>query len=262
MSRTTTKIDVFTKPYEVWEERDSTKEEALDLMRQGRHISEAMRIRDGLVESISSHVDAANRMLRVGVDNGLEFHIDEQLTKSPQYQELLAMMPDQVPDALASYQSEYAEHLLGPADEAINAHGIAMPEGQMLFHGGVLLGDEASITTTRPLSTSFCPQTALRNAEWRGKAFDAGRVELAVLRIQGHSHKAFVFGSDGDHGHEKEVVFASGIRLTRVSEVHVTDVDVVKVAPSLEEFRKKVPAYLVEIKIDTAPSSGVPTKNS
>ncbi|MEQ7775684.1 hypothetical protein, partial [Xanthomonas hortorum] len=163
---------------------------------------------------------------------------------------------------LASYQSEYQGHLLREADEAINVHGVAMPEGQFLFHGGVLSGNDRSFTTTRPLSTSFCPQVALRNAEWKGKAFDAGRVELALLRVQGQSHRAFVFGTGGDHSHEKEVVFASGIQLTRASETYVTDVDVVKVTSSLQELRKKVPAYLVEFEIDTAPAGDTPDEHS
>lgn len=261
MSSMVKAVDVFSTPFEVHEERNATMEEMRNLVKQGKSIPEAMRIRGRLIETISSHVEAAARMLRVGVDNALESHVDRKISESSQHKELLAKMPEQVPEVLASYQSEYQVHLLREADEAINAHGVAMPEGQFLFHGGVLLGNEHSFITTRPLSTSFCPQVALRNAEWQGKAFDAGRVELAVLRVQGQSHRAFVFGSDGDHGHEKEVVFASGIRLTLVSKIHVTDVNVVKVSHLLQEFRKKVPAYLVEIEIDTAPCAGAPTEN-
>lgn len=255
-------VDVFSTPFEVYEERNATMEEMRTLVEQGRSIPEAMRIRGRLTETISNHIEAAARMLRVGVDNALESHVDRQISESSQHKELLAKMPERVPERLASYQSEHQAHLFREADEAINAHGVAMPEGQFLFHGGVLSGNDHPFTTTRPLSTSFCPQVALRNAEWRGKAFDAGRVELAVLRVQGQSHRAFVFGSDGDHGHEKEVVFASGMQVTRRSETHVADVDVVKVTTSLQEFRKKVPAFLVEFDIDTGPAGDTPNEHS
>ncbi|WP_349809936.1 hypothetical protein ABQY58_011140 [Xanthomonas hortorum pv. hederae] len=112
MPRKIKAVDVFSTPFEVYEERNSTMEEMRALVEQEKSIPEAMQIRVRLTETISNHAEAAERMLRVGADNALESHVDRQISESSQHKELLAMMPEQVPEMLASYQSEYQGHLL------------------------------------------------------------------------------------------------------------------------------------------------------
>lgn len=243
-------VNVFTKPYEHWSKRDAALDEALDLInRHGLHPSKALRVNDKLLDVIATPIEAAAYMLRKRADNGIEFHIDRALDSSSEYRDLQALMPQETPAELSAYQSTFPEYDMAATNAAINAHGAALADGQYLFHGGFWPGDEASFTTSRPFSTSFCPQVALRNADWNGKAYDNGRVDLMVVRVTKPNTKAFAYSRKGDHGHEKEVVFASGARLTRVRETHIADIPVYKVTSGLRTDEKIAPAYITEVEI-------------
>jgi hypothetical protein len=243
-------VNVFATPYEVWTRRKTTIEEALDLHNNaGLSIIEALEVKDKLTEVVATPAEAATRMLRVGADNGLERHIDDALDTSAEYRHLRDLMPLDVSEALSSYQGEFSEDSLTLADEAIKAHGVEIAEGQFLFHGGQWPSDSLTSNTSRPFSTSFCPQVALRNAEWKGKAYDAGRVDLMVVRVTQPKTKAYAYSREGNHGNEKEVVFASGAQLTRVRETHIADITAYKVNSGLQQEKKVVPAYLVEVEI-------------
>lgn len=250
MGRKAAVVNVFATPYEVWTSRKTTNEEVLDLHKNnGLSIFEALEVKDKLTEVISTHAEAATRMLTVRVDSGLESHIENALDTSAEYCDLRDLMPPDVPEALSSYQREFSEDGLALADEAIKAHGVELAEGQLLFHGGHWPSDDAIYITSRPFSTSFCPQVALRNAEWLGKAYEAGRVDLMVVRVTQPKTKAYVYNREGSHGHEKEIVFASGAQLIRGSETHITDITVCRMTSDLHQEEKIVPAYLVEIEI-------------
>lgn len=250
MGRKTGVVNVFATPYEDWSKRDTTTEEALDLINsQGLSMIEALQVNDKLIEVVSTHSEAAARMLRQRADNGLEGHIDRALDASAEYRALRELMPLDMPEALSSYQGEFSEHDWAMADEAIKAHGVEIAEGQFLFHGGHWASDNPTITTSRPFSTSFCPQVALRNAEWKGKAYDAGRVDLMVVCVTQPKTKAYAYSREGNHGNEKEVVFASGATLTRVREIYIADIPVSKVTSGIQTEEKVVPAYVVEVEI-------------
>lgn len=250
MERNVGIVNVFATPYEDWSIRDTTDEEASDLVKnKGMSVIEALHVKDKLIGVVSTHTEAATHMLRQRVCNGLEGHIDRALDASAEYRDLRNLMPQDVPEALSSYQGEFSGHDHAMADEAIKAHGVGMAEGQLLFHGGYWGSGSSTFTTSRPFSTSFCPQVALRSAEWRGKAYDAGRVDLIVVRVTQSTTKAYAYGRDGDHGNEKEVVFASGAQLTRVRETHITDIPVLKITSDLQTHEKVVPAYVVEVEI-------------
>lgn len=243
-------VNVFAKPYEVWSKRDATPEEMWDLIKNhGLTPPEVLHVKDLLIEVVSNHTDAAIRMLRQCHDNSLECHIDRALEASAEYRALRDLMPQAVPEALNAYQGAFSEDDWASADAAIKAYGVTLAEGQFLYHGGQWASDGPTLTTSRPFSTSFCPQVALKNAEWRGKAYDAGRVDLMVVRVTRSRTKAYAYSREGDHGNEKEVVFASGAQLTRVRETKITDFPVSKATASFQTDRKVVPAYLVEVEI-------------
>ena len=101
------------------------------------------------------------------------------------------------------------------------------------------------MVTDRPLSTSLCPQVALRNADHNGKAYEAGRIDLLVIRVAESATKAFAYKRKGMAlGHENEVVFAAGAGLSWFSETLVR-----KDYPAVKAFHdsKDVPAYVLEI---------------
>lgn len=150
---------------------------------------------------------------------------------------------------IMDYQAIFPHHDAALADAALNAVGVEVAEGQLLFHGGAWDSDASTLTTSRPFSTTFCPQVALRNAEWRGKAYDADRVNVMVVRVAKSKTKAYAYSRQGPHGNEKEVVFASGAQLMLVSETHVKGLLVTKIGANLQELKKIVPAYVVEVEI-------------
>ena len=242
-------VNVFASPHKEWSKRMTTEKERSELFKKGLSVLEALEVNDELIATVANHSEAATHMLRRVADNGLENHIDRALTTSPEFRALRDLMPQDEPEALRSYQSQFPNHDDATADEAIKAYGVEMAEGQTLFHGGLWASASPTITTSRPFSTSFCPQVALRNADFRGKAYDAGRLDLMVVRVTQPKTKAYAFGRESDHGHEKEVVFASGAHLTRVTETYIADVTVAKAISGTHVETKEVPGYLIEVEI-------------
>lgn len=250
MGRAAGVVDVFRTPYENWSKRRTSIEEAMDLVKnRGFSLIEALEVNDKCIAVVSTHFQAASYILRQGADNGLENHIDRALDASVEYSALRDLMPKDEPEALSSYQSRFLENDWLEADKAIKAHGVEIAEGQFLFHGGYWPYESSSLITSRPFSTSFCPQVALRNAEWKGKAYDAGRVDLMVICVAQPKTKAYAYGRNGSHGNEKEIVFASGSQLTRLSETWVANVTEYKMASNLRPIEKVVPAYVIEAEI-------------
>ncbi|WGE89861.1 hypothetical protein [Actinobacillus arthritidis] len=153
-------------------------------------------------------------------------------------------MPSKTPAQLTNYQRR---HILdNSVSQVINEIGCVLTEGQFLFHGGSWWGNNeigSECITTRPFSTSFSPQIALLNAEWTGKAYDAGIIDLLVLKVVQPYTKVFSYKIKGtDKGHEKEVLFASGAKLRLVkTELIRSDYKVYKAIPnSIECIDKEV----------------------
>jgi len=242
-------VNVLSTPYDVWNTRNATVDESLEMLKQGYSPAESLRVNEHLVERIATHKQAAAHLLREGLANGLEFYIDRALEASVEYRAIRALMPTVVPPALEAYQGMFLASGLSSADAAIRANGVELAEGQMLFHGGCWPSADSIFKTTRPFSTSFCPQVALRNAEWKGKAYDAGRLELMVVRVVRPTTRAYIYGREGSHGYEKEVVFAAGARLTCVQQTQVDDVQAFGMTSGGRPPHKMVPTYLLEVEI-------------
>ncbi|MDD5036602.1 MAG: hypothetical protein PHE55_17810 [Methylococcaceae bacterium] len=157
-------------------------------------------------------------------------------------------MPSKTPGALSKYKKEFPNYNPSEVDPEINNIGESLCEGQILFHGGIWPGNNSNhFKTQLPLSTSFCPQVALRNAEHRGKAYDANRIDLLVLRATSPITNVFSFRRAGTNlGHENEVLFASGASLTLRSRTLVrSDYSAAKYsAPN-----KEIEIYVLEVDI-------------
>lgn len=207
------------------------------------------QIKDKLERRIGSAFEAADHMIRKRVDNALEGFIDRALENDVAFSALRHQMPSPTPSALDDYQSSYPDYDRFAVDQAINQFGALLADGQYLIHGGRWFTDGDSFTTDRPLSTTFCPQIALRSAEWRGKAYDANRVELLVIRVTQPKTKAYLFGPEGELTHEKEAVFASGAHLTRLREHFIMNLTVNKATDGFNIVEKTVPAFVTEIEL-------------
>lgn len=232
-------VDTFNPPYEAWETRPPTLEE----VRETGRIDE---IRVSMAARVSDATDAAIYIANISADNGLSHHIQSALQQSAEYKTWRKAMPSKTPRAIARYQKDYETSDLAAVSEEIDRCGATLDVGQRLFHGGLWRGEESQVIT-RPLSTSLCPQVALRNVEWKGKAYDAGRIDLFVLRIASLTNKVFVFKRRGTSlGHESEVLIGSGARLTRRSETRVrSDYPVARYGSP----DKDIPIYVLEIDV-------------
>lgn len=240
-------IDVFDPPFEVWSTRKPTKEEIDYHWRNyGRYVRE---VDDKLIESIGSARHAAEYMCRIAVDGALENFIDAALVDNDQYNEFRRLMPVSTPPALSDYQSRYPRFNQVLVEREIDEYGLLLAEGQKLFHGGDWSQGKDYVVTSRPFSTAFCPQIARRSAEGKGKAYDAGRIEITTLTVVSPRTKAYLFGPEGELGHEKEVLFASGatIRVTNRSLVGTSKA--YKAGEYGAVISKDVPMYLIEAEI-------------
>lgn len=247
-------VDVFEQPYKNLEWLDLSLDQKMNLFRNNHDPKSLTQKESRVVSIINNHFDAAVHMIQKKADNALESHVESALSKSEAFQAMIEAMPTQVPPSIEKYKNEYPSYSLQDTLIDIERHGNNLHEGQILFHGGYFpyhqCTDEGFITE-RPLSTSFCPQIALRNAEWRGKAFDQGEIHLLVLRINSPSVKAFVFGLNGELGNEKEVLISSNVilRPNKVSMVKENYI-LCKVDESLRDEEKFGKAYVIEIDVE------------
>lgn len=231
----------------MWSYREATQQEMIDHYRASGFMSR--QIKDRLEYRIKSAAEAAEHMIRTRVDQALENFIDRALADNFAFNAVRQQMPASTPASLNEYQSSYPHYDPSAVDADINRLGVLLAEGQYLLHGGCWFTDGDSFITKRPLSATFCPQIALRSAEWRGKAYDANRVELMVIRVTRPQTKGYLFGPDGDLKHEKEIVFASGAHLKRLNEYFIEDITVYKVTDGLQEVKKVVPAFVTEVEL-------------
>jgi hypothetical protein len=206
-------VNAFSTPYEAWHTRDATREEVQRHMEE--HGNMLPFVNDSLKARISDHFEAASYMANHGEDNGLEKFIDRYLDNDSSYKNFRQAMPSKTPKAFYDFQQKYPHYSSVSVDSEINNIGHTLSEGQILFHGGLFPSSTMEeIVLTSPFSTSFCPQVALRNAEWKAKAYDSGQIDLLVLRASNPTTNVFAFRRKGTKmGNEKEVLFASGAKL-------------------------------------------------
>ena len=216
------KIDPFSPPLEIWEEREPTAEETAEVLSRGEW-RPCYQIKVKIESILNSAYDAAKLIAGNKDENRINHHVISYLEKNMEYKKWRDGMPYPTPKQLIDYQENYPPKDLEVINSLISKHGMMIPEGQTLFHGGIWPLDEMgcqvkSFLTNRVLSTSFCPKVALNNGDWRGKAYDAGRIDLMVITIKNIDKKAFVFSLDeGSHSHEMEVLFERGVQLNLVS---------------------------------------------
>ncbi|HFC8494433.1 TPA: hypothetical protein ACFP3Z_000630 [Neisseria subflava] len=244
-------VDVFETPYEIWTYRNATLDEGIQhLQEYGRPI---FQVRDKLEKSISNAYEAAVHMALIGADNALEDHINKALNSSSNFKIWRQTMPSKTPIQLTNYQRKHTFD--NSVVQEINKIDCILSDGQFLFHGGCWMGENSIGTeyiTSSPFSTSFCPQVALRNAEWGGKAYDAGVIDLLVLKVTQPDTRVFSYKIKGtDKGNEKEVLFSSDAKLKLISSETIRcDYKVCKVIPNSTRCVEKevcINVKLVEI---------------
>ncbi|MFG8723595.1 hypothetical protein ACEPUM_09685 [Pseudomonas aeruginosa] len=165
---------------------------------------------------VATAAEAAVYVARHEVDNHnkLRNHIEAVLKGCAARKAWRSSMPSKTPVAIATYQKNLRKCDLDATSAEIDAIGHLLSDGQFLFHGGLWSFGRTAVTS-RPLSTSLCPVVAFQNALHSAKAYDAGQLDIMVLKVTDPQTKAFVFKPKGTSlGHEFEVLFASGANLT------------------------------------------------
>ncbi|WP_324011660.1 hypothetical protein [Aeromonas hydrophila] len=205
-------VNVFSNVYIKKSYRDRTDDECLEFLKNNENISTT--VADKVKECIWFAKEAADYICRVGIDDELDTFIEQELKKNINYAKMIWSMPPKTPSVLLNYKTSSNNVDLLEVDREIDIHGKYLSNGQYLFHGGNWDSFiDVLENTSRPLSTSFCPQIALRNAEWGGKAYHAGKVDLLVLKVTNPKTKAFVYNNKISKAIEKEVLFSSGAKL-------------------------------------------------
>lgn len=242
------KIDIFQEKIVLQKYREATQDE----------IAQSDYDRNVAIHGIptnkiilENHLQSAIYMANVSDDNLLEFSIDEILRNSLDFKNWRSHMPSAIPKSIWNYQNRYPNYNMTEMDGEINKIGCKLSVGQTLVHGGLWCDDFDTIITDRPLSATFCPQVALRNAEWRGKAYDNGRIDIMVLTVVNPYTNVYVFRQKGSQkGHEKEVVFASGATLTKIREHFIRQTLAYKSdCQAMNTIEKEVPIYVLEVNI-------------
>lgn len=234
-------VDPFHTPYKVWKTQKLQMRETLSAAKLF-----GSDINNELIAQVNNAREAAIYMAKVGADGGLGRFVEDALDNSAAHRHWRNAMPPKTPTELAEYQKNYPICDLAKVSEAINQVGCLLSDAQYLFHGGYWNGGD-TLVTNRPLSTSLCPQVALRNSEHNGKAYDVGAIHLFVLRITNPQTKAFVFRRRGTNlGHESEVLLAAGARLELRSQTQVHQEYLVAKWGHPE---KLVPAFVLEFDV-------------
>jgi len=205
-------VNQLSTPYEKWDYRQLLENE------KPNSVVEIVRgIKTSLLAKVNNPLEAAIYMATYICDNGLEYHIEESLRNSIEFNNNIRNMPLNPPDSIISYKYEF------PLDSYLDLHtdifnlNLCQPKGQYLFHGGHWKRFNKSITTTRPISTSYCPQVALRNGEWMGKSYDFGYCDLWVIKINDDRIRSYVYSIEsGELSNEKEVLLMAGISLNLI----------------------------------------------
>lgn len=218
-------INPFSVPYDMWQTREPTEDEMQEMIEQNTW-NPFVSINVQIDKTISNPMDAAEFLASNQHESRLDRFVSTFFDKSTEYSKWLQLMPNTTPIELLIYQDSYPPNDLNIIDQKVKEHGIVIPDGQFLFHGGLWPKDKYGVcsskfVTDRVLSTSFCPKVALNNGEWRGKAWNADRLDLIVIKTNDSKTKAFIYDKDEKHGHELEVLFAKGATLTFISEKKV-----------------------------------------
>lgn len=242
-------LNIFERPFEKWEnKRDITYEEAREYCPENPMSAVLYGIPQKKTYTIVSHFDYASYMASIKADNEVENFVDNYLDNSSIFKEWRTCMPIQTPKALSDYQRKYPNYNQEMVDNEINKINCVLSEGQTLIHAGLWHCPNNECITDRPLSTTFCAQVALRNAEHKNKAFRNGRIDIMVLTVKNPKTCVFVFRQKGtDKGHEKEVLFGSGAKLRKISEKLVSNYTLCE---GLDKSScKNIPIYVLEVEI-------------
>lgn len=245
---TLNKINFFDYVYVIHEYREPTKEEIKFAADNNILITYMyIGVECGIKKVIPSAFGAAKHMAEVHSDNELGNRLSNFLETGDEFKQWKINIPKITPKELHKYQNIYVTSDLCAVNKEILENKTVLTFGQELFHGGRWDGPVGGIKiTTRPLSTTFCPQVALREADHGDKAYREERIDICVLKIMHDDIHAYAFGNEGNHGNEKEVLLEDNLIIKKVSEEKFCDKYHAYVPPNKEKY---IPVYVVVLEV-------------
>lgn len=250
-------VNIFQNGFEVWETRQPTPDEIIKNIQAKLPINEIhQEIKTQLIQTIQTPEDAIKYCLeKNGYCNTFENFIDDELKKSPTIQQWLSLMPITIPPNLLQYKTNYPEFDPSGVQEEIALINCYLSTNQQLIRAGEIdlwnIGE--SLVTNTPLSTSFCPQIALRNVNHGAKAYNYGRIDIMLINVVDSSTHVFFYNPKQEMGHEKEVLVSAGAKLTLKKRTVLKNEHTVHkydLTQTSSEQSKNVPVYLVEINLE------------
>ncbi len=238
-------INIFSSPYEYCVTKRPTFNEERDYLEQ--HGSRMPTQRE-VVSVVYNHFQAAIHIAKTPMDGEFEWFVDAALSEDSAYSDLRGMMPVETPPALLDYQEKHTSYNRRHFESELDEFGVYLSRGQVIYHGGLWPMNVDRFVTDRPLSTTFNPQKAWLVAVHNGKAYRAGRLDIFVITVSASSTKSYHYTPDSQHGHEREVVFATGAELRIISDTYVCDGVVYSGIPFSDE-KKQVPVHVIEVDI-------------
>lgn len=238
-------INIFSSPYEYGVTRRPTFNEEREYLQLHGSRMPAQR---EVVNVVYNHFQAAKHIAQTPMDGEFGWFVDAALSKDSAYSDLRNMMPAETPPALLDYQEKHTSYNRRRFESEVDEFGVYLSRGQILYHGDLWPKNVERLVTDRPLSTSFNPQKAWHVAVHNGKAYKAGRLDIFLITVSAPSRKSYHYTPDSQHGHEREVVFASGATLSLIRDTYICD-GVVYSGEAFSNKNKTVPVHVIEVEL-------------
>ena len=241
-------INPFEKPYIVYNTHSPTIEEMKINDHNGIFFNTP--IRDDIKQIIGNHTIAAKYVLEGNDANEVENYITQFLKNSSEYRIWRENMPSITPQCFKDYQQKSKYSSVELDDYFKNCESF-LSEGQVLFRGGKYHGViNQCLRCPQITSTTFCPQVALREAEWNGKAYNDDEINLWLITIRNPQIKIFIYNFfKSKMGNEKEVVLQSDCKFFLREKILINDHYKVFSPHTPNPLSKYVCAYLLYVDV-------------
>ena len=233
-------IDLYKNKIKITNYRPATKEEIQVKIDTGTFSDiRDMHVKEKIGE-ISNSKELVTKMLKDKIN--VEHEIPEILDKNKNYKNAKS---SKTPKSILKYQKTN-DNNTEKINNDIHEHGVILPKGQELFHGGLTgkkVGD--TIKSVEVFSTSLNPYVARQNALHNKKAFNDNELNINCIINKDENIKAFYFNNRTNHGNEREVLIEKDIEMKVISKTKVGEIEVTN-----DEYESKiVPAYVTHLEI-------------
>lgn len=234
-------IDLYKDKIKITNYRTATKEEIQVKIDNGTFSGIIdMHVKENIGE-ISNSKELVTKMLKDKIN--VENEINKILDKDKNYKNAKS---SKTPKSILKYQKTNDNKNTEKINNDIHEHGVILPKGQELFHGGLTgkkVGD--TIKSVEVFSTSLNPYVARQNALHNKKAFEDNELNINCIINKDENIKAFYINDRTQHSNEREVLIEKDIEMKVISKTKVGEMEV----NNGEHESKIVPVYVSHLEI-------------